>query len=106
MSMKIFAQRAVWNDAIELRIGFDQGEGRFSVALPVSWQSVPRGELSPEGPMLRLQQIDAQRLMDELWHCGLRPSEGSGTAGSLAATERHLKDMRQIAFTVLDIGEA
>ena len=39
--------------------------------------------------------------MDELWRCGLRPSEGTGSAGSLAATERHLKDMQAIAFDLL-----
>jgi len=40
----------------------------------------------------------AQNLMDELWKCGLRPTEGKGSAGSLAATERHLEDMRRLAF--------
>ena len=30
--------------------------------------------------------------------CGIRPSEGSGSAGSLAATERHLHDMRALVF--------
>ncbi len=42
----------------------------------------------------------AQQLMDELWRCGLRPTEGSGSAGSLAATERHLEDMRALVFKV------
>lgn len=36
----------------------------------------------------------AQSLMDQLWNCGLRPTEGSGSAGALAATERHLKDLQ------------
>lgn len=45
--------------------------------------------------------------MDALWHCGLRPSEGTGSAGSLAATEKHLKDMRAIAFDLLQMkGDA
>lgn len=37
---------------------------------------------------------DAQQLMDELWHVGLRPSEGTGSAGAMAATQAHLKDMQ------------
>lgn len=45
---------------------------------------------------------DGQRLMDELWLAGLRPTEGSGSAGSLAATERHLADMRRYADRLLD----
>lgn len=43
--------------------------------------------------------------MDQLWNCGLRPTEGSGSAGSLAATQRHLEDMRKIAFNTLGFPE-
>jgi len=49
-------------------------------------------------PAFRMSKADGQNLMDELWRCGIRPSEGSGSAGSLAATERHLADMRTIAM--------
>lgn len=35
-----------------------------------------------------------QRLIDELWRSGLRPSDEIGYPGELAATNRHLKDMR------------
>ena len=37
-------------------------------------------------------------LMDDLWQCGLRPSEGTGSAGALAATQKHLDDMRKLVF--------
>jgi len=56
------------------------------------------------GPAFRLQREQAQELMDRLWKCGLRPTEGSGSAGSLSATEKHLNDMRAIAFKKLGIG--
>ena len=49
-------------------------------------------------PCIRLETTEAQKLIDELWNCGLRPSEGTGSAGSLAATERHLKDMQRLVF--------
>jgi hypothetical protein len=55
---------------------------------------------------LQLTQTEAQRLMDELWTCGLRPSEGSGSAGAVAATQEHLKDMRRLVFESLAIGKA
>lgn len=51
----------------------------------------------PPAP-LRIWATGAQMLMDELWRCGLRPTEGTGSAGSLAATERHLADMRRLVF--------
>lgn len=49
-------------------------------------------------PNFELSNDAAQRLMDGLWNCGLRPSEGSGSAGMLAATERHLEDFRKLVF--------
>jgi hypothetical protein len=52
--------------------------------------------------MCHLDPNEAQTLMDDLWQAGLRPSEGSGSAGSLAATERHLADMQKIAFKFLE----
>lgn len=58
-------------------------------------------ELTPPEPLFRLRKDEMQQLMDELWRVGLRPSEGSGSAGALAATERHLEDMRTIAMQTL-----
>ena len=49
-------------------------------------------------PMLRLGIQQAQQLTDELWQCGLRPTEGAGSAGAMAATQRHLEDMRTLVF--------
>ena len=51
-------------------------------------------------PFMELAPAAAQELMDDLWQCGVRPSEGSGSAGALAATERHLKDMQRLVFEV------
>jgi hypothetical protein len=47
----------------------------------------------------------AQELMDDLWNCGLRPSEGAGSAGAMLAVQEHLKDMRHIAFTKLGLDK-
>lgn len=49
-------------------------------------------------PFMRLKLDEAQRLMDELWDAGLRPSQGAGSAGAMSATERHLEDMRRLVF--------
>ena len=47
----------------------------------------------------------AQQLMDDLWQAGLRPSEGTGSAGALAATQRHLDDMRKMMFHQFNIKD-
>lgn len=49
-------------------------------------------------PTFSMSPEDAQALMDELWHVGIRPSEGSGSAGQMADVLNHLNDMRHIAF--------
>jgi hypothetical protein len=55
-------------------------------------------------PTLQIDDTRAQQLMDDLWTCGLRPTEGAGSAGALAATQQHLKDMQAIAFKQLGIS--
>ena len=54
-------------------------------------------------PICTTERNNAQILMDDLWSAGLRPTEGSGSAGSLAATQKHLEDMRTIAFYKIGI---
>jgi hypothetical protein len=54
-------------------------------------------------PFLTLETCAAQKLMDDLWDCGLRPSEGTGSAGAMAAAQKHLQDMKTIAYHVLKI---
>lgn len=72
---------------------------RYAVAEPVTMRTLEEGAYLTE-PTLRLTEAAAQQLMDNLWQCGLRPSEGSGSAGSLKATEKHLEDMRRLVFDV------
>lgn len=69
----------------------------------VQFKAEANGEFERCDPSLSLGTVTAQRLMDQLWNCGYRPTEGSGSAGSLAATQRHLEDMRTIAFSQLKI---
>ncbi len=45
----------------------------------------------------------AQRLLDELWQAGLRPSSDRQSEGVIAAQAHHLKDMRAIAFAKLEM---
>lgn len=57
-------------------------------------------------PTVRISMDHAQTLMDDLWHSGLRPTEGAGSAGAIQAVERHVSDLRKIAFKALDIPDA
>ena len=54
-------------------------------------------------PFLQLTNPEAQKLADQLWSAGIRPSQGHNSEGVTAAQERHLTDMRAIAFAKLNI---
>lgn len=102
--IEVWANREqVWgNSGVELRILDNDGTHRAHVER-VTFESHERGEMIPAAVLLR--PAEAQKLMDSLWHCGLRPTEGHGSVGQLGATERHLADMKQIALHALKIKE-
>lgn len=95
--MKFYAQRQIIADAVDLHLL----NGDY-IAREITFTKRDDGQVTP--PILSLEMSEAQHLMDVLWDCGLRPSEGSGSAGSLAATEKHLADMRKLAFHALQVS--
>jgi hypothetical protein len=90
-------------DHIRLYACLKKQNMRFKPEGQLKFIEAKRGEISE--PFLIIGIQEAQGLMDELWSCGLRPSEGSGSAGALKKTENHLSDMRKIAFHKLGIME-
>ena len=52
---------------------------------------------SVAGPAFSLAHEQAQRLMDDLWRAGVRPSD-EGTVGQLEAMRAHIKDLQKIVF--------
>ena len=93
---KIIAVNEPWYNGIQFLIR--QGQ---SVCTNLMFEEIPEGQLIQSS--ISLKREDAQELMDTLWQCGLRPSEGTGSAGSLKATENHLADMRKITFKYLEL---
>lgn len=72
-----------------------------AVCAPLQFNEIPEGARLQ--PTFRLHGEEAQELMDMLWNCGLRPTQSKSSAGQLEAVERHLADMRAIAFSKLEI---
>src|SRR3990167_9530168 len=95
--IEVRAQDAPWRRAIEFII-FDR-ENR-GVATQITFETYDEAVI--DRPTFSMSRDHAQTLMDDLWNCGLRPTEGSGSAGSLKATENHLSDMQSIAFQLLE----
>lgn len=87
----------LYNDGYEIYI-FDRENGTF--ANPITFEKHTPGMYHE--PTAIINATAAQELMDSLWSAGVRPTEGSGSAGALAATQNHLKDMQKISFTFLE----
>jgi len=75
----------------------------FRAAAQIPTEEVSQGASVPS--FLELDQNMAQKLMDDLWDCGLRPTEGTGSAGAMAAVENHLNDLRKITFATIGIED-
>lgn len=98
------AQRDIYHDAVALLLFHVDINGIRSRVKPLELERVTENN-TYYGPTVYLAMSTAQQLMDQLWECGLRPTEGTGSAGALAATQGHLADMRTIAFDLLKRGE-
>jgi len=79
-------------------------DGKLRAIPPVA-EPVAFDEGSNPLPTMRLTREAAQMLMDELWNCNIRPEGAAGSVGQLGAVEKHLQDMRAIAFAKLEIGK-
>ncbi len=98
--LDVVVERSPMRRLIDFWLVQGLGTGEHYFAQPVVMESKDDVGVS-ELPTFSLSYDDAQKLIDELWRCGLRPTEGTGSAGALAATQKHLDDMREIAFAYL-----
>lgn len=96
----IDVERTPFGQNIEVLLTYTSTAGVTSIAEPPIFRELAPGEY-PTSATFSISQQRAQDLMDQLWRCGLRPTEGTGSAGSLAATERHLTDMQAIVKGLL-----
>lgn len=93
--IRIAANKHVWRDGIDLYI-WKRINNKSQYFNGKEWVDHKEGEIIDPSSSLEIK--DAQYLMDSLWDCGIRPTEGNGSAGAIRATENHLKDMRRLVF--------
>lgn len=79
-----------------------EGEQGLSVAQPMQFAPLDDVGVQP-APVIRATRAELQALANALWDVGVRPYQAEGSAGQLAATNRHLADMRTIAFAKLNV---
>lgn len=98
------AERRPWHDHIGLWLSaIPTGTSPYQPpphqAIKIEWEEITEENYHlDQGNLLSMRGDEAQTLMDELWRSGIRPTEGTGSAGSLAATQGHLEDMRRLVF--------
>lgn len=90
--------------AVELLVGSNRGQSVYLADEILLDQVIDEPGVAPK-PSMTIAPPAAQQLMDDLWTAGFRPSEGVGSAGSLRAVEKHLADMRAIAFNRLKVDK-
>jgi len=98
--MKSF-HRSPFNVFIEID---DPKQQYYCLAEPLVMKEV-KEPFQPMTPTCTLELTAAQQLIDDLWACGIRPSEGSGSAGQLAAVQKHLEDMRKLVSKTPLVGK-
>lgn len=99
--MKEFiAQKNIAAGAIELFF-FERLPGGTRVGKPIQTAEIENDGTAYADSFARINKTEAQVLMDSLWDCGIRPTEGQGSACAMAAQTKHLEDMRTIAFRTL-----
>ncbi len=109
MNIRLFIQRPtfdVWGDLVQIFAYGTRTDGKRFAAKPVEFEEVPQEMVIEPQAMMTVCTKGAgatflQNLMDQLWQLGIRPSD-IGTPGHLAATTKHLEDMRAIVASTLD----
>jgi hypothetical protein len=77
-------------------------DNRVAVMQPVPIISSHDDGCVPCPEMMNLTPEDCQSLIDALWDAGIRPTQGYGSTGQLAAVQDHLNDTRQLLTKITD----
>lgn len=99
---RIFLERVNFGRFVNMHMAVQSASFEWSVANPVSFTvSDEIATLAP--PMMQFTPDQAQCLMDELWTVGFRPTQGKQSEGQVAATTRHLDDMRALVAAMAKV---
>jgi hypothetical protein len=100
-------RESAWNDRIGVYLRYySRFNDKVVVPKDLEFEEIERDSYNYQ-PLFELLTFpignEAQKLMDSLWDCGLRPSQGKGSAGAMDATQKHLEDMRKIVANKLKV---
>ena len=101
------AFKAPFSDAVDLYLANKYPDGKISVCsgMVFTMYQGQEGQIVNPPSSIKLNNDSAAILMNALWNIGIRPSHEAQSVGQLAAIEKHLKDMRRIAFKAIKTDE-
>lgn len=92
------ARRGVWTHQIEIFVRGQDFDDALKHKTAANIDYVEKSAGASIDPLFTLSLEAAQRLMDSLYECGIRPSSQKTTDGELVAVRLHLEDMRTLVF--------
>ena len=102
--MNVLAKKSDYRDCLEIALRRRDINNVGWEYVRFEWAKVEDGAVLYPECTLQIPSAYGQEFLDALWREGYRPSD-IGTAGHLAATQEHLKDMRRLAFSKLGVEE-
>jgi len=100
--LRLLVSEEPWGPLVGFSIQQELG-GRFLVASEIEMKEVREGSLIQ--PTFHLEAAEVQSLFNRLWVLGYRPKDGTGNSGHIGSIERHLEDMRALAFGKLNVDK-
>lgn len=103
-NMWIRAQKTFQHFGVDLIVLGEEkdGTGRRVVVDDIIYKTVNIGD-AVQPKALPLSKEAATQLMDDMWLCGIRPSESINNVNDKTDIKAHLEDMRRIVFSGINI---
>lgn len=92
--IRVYAQKQDFGRVVTLMFVKENKDGSFQVLGKTGFTDFAQGAYVESDKAVTITSEATQELMDRLWICGFRPSEGTGSAGQAAAMQEHIKDLR------------
>lgn len=100
MNISMRARKRIDFQAVEVLV--TTSHPTYAVMSNIEFKKPQEGVGLDSNSFISLRDLEAQVLMDDLWACGVRPTEGAGSAGAMRRAEAHITDLQKVAFTLLD----
>lgn len=106
LSWQVYLDPRGWGRGHNLYFNrYNEAHGTREVITGFEVESFDYAHMEPETAGLFMDNIQLQAFMDILWSAGFRPTEGTGSAGSLRATQEHLATVQSVMNRTLTLIE-